>query len=260
MNGFGDLVERALLSRSTVYRLTVTGAAQLTPHMRRITFEGSDLARLATDDNLHLRLLLPPAGAPRPSWLDIGADGRAGRSPFAPIYRKYTIRGIDPAANMLSIDFVLHGDTGPGSAWAAAAQPGDVVGAIGPGGLGTARAQSYLIAGDEAALPAIGRILEFLPASARGEVFVEVADTGEEQKLSAPAGMAVNWLHRNGAPGGTTTLLTDAIRSATWPDGASPYVWVAAEAATIRNIRQYLDKVRRLPRSSYLAVAYWRRT
>ena len=41
----------------------------------------------------------------------------------------------------------------------------------------------YLLAGDETALPAIGRRLEELPAGTRALVVIEVADAGEEQRF-----------------------------------------------------------------------------
>ena len=72
--------------------------------------------------------------------------------------REYTPRRIDLVANELDIDFVLHGD-GPASTWAAQAAPGQTLDIAGP------RASmvvpdlfdSYLLIGDETAIPAIGR-------------------------------------------------------------------------------------------------------
>ena len=47
-------------------------------------------------------------------------------------------------------------------------KPGDRIGVVGPGGGGLVEAEWYLFAGDETALPAIGRMLEHLPATAKG--------------------------------------------------------------------------------------------
>jgi hypothetical protein len=49
-----------------------------------------------------------------------------------------------------------------------------------PGGTYNASADWYLIGGDESALPAIGTILEALPAACSAHVFVEAANKTEE--------------------------------------------------------------------------------
>ncbi|CCV12428.1 hypothetical protein MESS4_430074 [Mesorhizobium sp. STM 4661] len=53
-----------------------------------------------------------------------------------PSYRKYTVRALDVQKATLDIDFVLHADAGPGSAFAETARSGDRVGVVGPGGGG----------------------------------------------------------------------------------------------------------------------------
>ena len=75
------------------------------------------------------------------------------------------------------------------------AAPGDPVGILGPGGGEGPVADWVVLAGDETALPAIGRILEELPSDARGVAIVEVADAREEQDLPHPPGVALRWLH-----------------------------------------------------------------
>ncbi|MFY0057010.1 siderophore-interacting protein, partial [Acinetobacter baumannii] len=92
------------------------------------------------------------------------------------------------------------------SAFAERAVVGDRVGVVGPGGGGLVAADWYLFAGDETALPAIARMLESLPAQARGKVFLEVADEAEIQPLTAPPSVDIEWLFRNGEPAGGTTL------------------------------------------------------
>lgn len=259
----GGLLERLVTARrSDLQGLRVIATRRITPHMLRVTFEGSGLEPFATDENLHVRLYLPPPGASREDWLIIDRNWRARPRDDAvkPVLRKYTLRTIDPAARRAEIDFVLHGDGGPASAWAMSARPGDIVAMIGPGGRGIRMAEWILIAGDETALPAIGRILEQLPDSACGAVLVEVAGSEEEQALRVPENMQMRWLHRGGAAPGTTRLLCEAIEAVTWPtDGRSVFAWVGTEAAAAQSIRSHLRKVRRLDKSEQLVVAYWRR-
>jgi NADPH-dependent ferric siderophore reductase len=106
-----------------------------------------------------------------------------------PVNRTYTPRRWDPHARELTVDFLLHGE-GPGSAWAEKAQPGHIVAVSNqPGGAYKVadEADWYLIGGDEAALPAVGTVLEALPASCFAHVFVEVADADEELTLESSA-------------------------------------------------------------------------
>ena len=257
------LIERMFHSRiAECTVLSVVGSRRITPHTLRISFAGKNLDAFATDENLHLKLLLPPEGAPRDRWLTAVRDGRArlrGGS-VDPVIRKYTIRTVDAAAGHIDIDFVLHEHGGPGATWAVNAQAGDVVGAIGPGGRGIAASDWYLLAGDETGLPAIGRILESLPADAQGVVLVEIDQPEVEQRLAVPSGMTLRWLHRAGATAGTTNLLMDAIASTDIPsEEQKVFVWVAAEFDAIRTIRAYLRRNRKLDKYQHLAVAYWRR-
>ena len=242
--------------------LRVLAARNVTPHMRRITFAGEDVARFASMEALHLNILIQHPDRAEPQWPGVGPNGLvAWEDPERrPLFRKYTVRNIDPAAGTLDIDFVLHADAGPGSGLAESAGPGDVVGVVGPGGGGLVAADWYLFAGDETALPAIGRMLEHLPPAARGHALIEVADESEIQRLECKAAIEVEWLVRNGAAAGTTTLLPDAVRRSPLPeDGSRVYVWAGCEFEAFRAIRSHLRKERGLKNEEHLVVSYWRR-
>lgn len=242
--------------------LTVTSVRDLSPHMRRISFRGEDLARFDSLEALHVRLFLPPPDLAEPEWPTFGEDGilRMPETEKAPAVRKYTIREIDTVAGTVVLDFVLHEDAGPGAAFAARARPGDRIGMAGPGGRGLREADWYLFMGDETALPAIGRMLAHLPPTARGIAFIEVADAGEEQALVCPAGVEIRWLHRQGAEAGTTALLQDAFDAVAWPsEEASIYLWAALEHAGFKALRVAARSRLRPERDHHLIVSYWRR-
>lgn len=176
-----------------------------------------------------------------------------------PWMRSFTIRARRPALGELDIDFVLHGDAGPAGRWATTAAPGDTLGMVGPSALYArppATTGRLLLAGDESALPALGTLLEALPAGAAATAFVEVADPAEEQHLATRAELTVHWLHRDGAAPGHGTALVDAVRAAELPGlGAA---WLAGESGTVRALRRHLLRERGLDRRSVEFAGYWR--
>jgi NADPH-dependent ferric siderophore reductase len=242
--------------------LDVIACRPLTPHMRRLTLSGENVARFTGLDALHLNLMVQRPEAGEPQWPRVGANGVIAwdQPELRPLMRKYTVRAVDLAAGTIDIDFVLHSDAGPGSGFAETASVGDRVGVVGPGGGGLVAADWYLFAGDETALPAIARMLEHLPASARGKVFLEVEDSAEIQPLTVPATVDVEWLLRDGRPAGGTTLLVDAVRGTEFPtNGETVYLWAGCEFETFRAIRTFARQEKRLSNSEHLVVSYWRR-
>jgi NADPH-dependent ferric siderophore reductase len=240
--------------------LQVRGVSRITPKMVRITVGGDDLTGFisaAHDD--HVKLFFPPPGEEKPLM--------PTPSPNGPIYpagaprpaaRDYTPRRYDASANTLAIDFVLHGD-GPATSWAAHAKPGQFLGVGGPRGsfIVPDDFDWYLFVGDETALPAIGRRLEELPASARVLVVAEIDDAAEEQRFTSRARVETQWLHRDGAAPGVKPLLQGALARFKLPLGEG-YAWVAAEAATAKALRRVLVDERGLRKDRVKAAAYWK--
>src|SRR5690606_11546792 len=98
-----------------------------------------------------------------------------------PEMRDYTPRFWNIAQGWIELDFVLHGD-GPAASWAAAAAPGKTLVIGGSrGSLVIPMAFDwYLLAGEQTALPAIGRRIEELPAGAKVLALIEVDNAAEE--------------------------------------------------------------------------------
>jgi NADPH-dependent ferric siderophore reductase len=158
-------------------RVAVRRAEALSARLLRVTLAGDELAGLVVDQPAaSVRLLLPSPGTTdlvMPAW-----NGNEFRLPDGqrPVLRTFTPRHVDAAAQELDVDVVLHGG-GAAEAWATTARPGDPVAVSGPGrGYDLdPDAPALLLAGDETALPAIGQLLEHVPAGLPVQVHVEVA-------------------------------------------------------------------------------------
>ncbi len=256
-----ERIARRVRHETKLRLLQVRDVSPITAKMVRITVGGAELegfVSAAHDD--HVKLFFPQPGQEKPVLPTPSPNGPVyPEGAPRPAARDYTPRRYDAAANTLAIDFVLHGD-GPAAAWAAQARPGQFLGVGGPRGsfIVPDDFDWYLLAGDETALPAIGRRLEELPAGTRVLVVAEVEDAGEEQRFATRARLDTLWLHRGAAAPGEKSLLQKAIADLALPPGEG-YAWVAAEAATAKALRRHLVDERGLNKDRVKAAAYWKR-
>ncbi len=238
--------------------MEVRSTERITPRVVRLVLGGDELADFVSNgSDQRIKLCLPQPGKPMPL-------GRTREEVFAlprdeqPLQRTYTVRSFDAERRELAIDFVVHDHDGPGSKWASEAEPGDQIVTVGPSPAYQPNpdADPLVLIGDETALPAIAAILEELPAGARAQVFAEVADESEEQRIESAAEVTWRWLHRDGTPAGEGTLLLDAVRDTDL--GADPYVWIGAEAEAVHQLREHCQRELDLDRRHLYALAYWR--
>lgn len=88
-----------------------------------------------------------------------------------------------------------------------------------------------LIAGDETSLGAIRMILATLPATARGQVFVEVQSAADVGRLDAPGRFAVCWLVRDRGQRLRRSLdgwLAEMLPTSAFQE-TTVYAWIAAD-------------------------------
>ena len=208
---------RKRLSKPSGYQLFDIALKQridLSPSLTRFVFSGTDVALMRTlAPDQRVKLFFPAANGAAPN-LPKDGDWQAQRRSLplnqTPPMRTYTIRSLRPEASELDIDFVLHGETGPASSWAAHAKPGDCLQIVAPEAAYHADPGGYewqppegvrqiLLIGDETALPAIAGILEQLadhPDVPQVQAFIEVPDEADCQPLLCGLNAKVHWLPR----------------------------------------------------------------
>lgn len=260
-------------SHRHLLRLEVLGTEQLTPNFRLITLGGTDLDRfehLGLDQ--FFRFFFPRAGQrelrmptlANNAWYAQYRLMPASRRPWA---RNYTVRRFRPDQREIDVEFVTHGDEGPASAWALAADKGAPVGMFTEGVCyqppgGTDVADWQLLVGDESAVPAILSIVEQSPADLRADVYLEVPASGDVRDVTAPPDVTVTWLPRDAdshaahaVPG---QLALTIVRNRAALPGGRGYAYLAGEQALVTGLRRHLVTDRGMPKSDVRFVGYWR--
>ncbi len=225
--------------------VSVVGAQQISPNLRRVTLSGPALAAWEStgkaDEFLHVHI---PGEDPAPGWED-----------DHDVARHYTVRRWDPSVPSIDIDVVTHGH-GRGATWARSAQPGDVValselhGYYSPPA-GTTR---RLLVADATGLPAVARILEEASAEESFHVTVELISADDRIALPSPATVTVDW--RVSGNGRGPSALLSLMEGMEVPDGGV-YVWLACESAHSRKARAFVRATWPRHHAYYRIVGYW---
>ena len=256
-----------------VHTFEVVRTENLTPHLVRVVLGGSGFDTFQPNDftDAYVKIVfvrddVDVSALPQPLTLDSFNELPVERRPTV---RTYTVRHADTDRRELTIDFVVHGEHGVAGPWASAATPGQRAFLMGPSGAYAPdpAADWHLIAGDEAALPAISAALEALPDNAVGKVFIEIAGPDDEIPLKAPEGVGVNWIYRGGRAdlvpedmAGDHSPLIAAVKEANWLPG-QVQVFIHGEAQTVmHNLRPYIRKERGVEAKWANSISgYWRR-
>jgi NADPH-dependent ferric siderophore reductase len=250
------LVHRTVRHGITVRHLTVGAVRPLTSRLVRITLTGPDLAGFAAEGPAdHVKLLFPDP-----------ATGEIA-TPFAPdgsrvpptgpvIARDYTplaFRADAGDGGELDVDFVLHGDEGPASAWAARAQVGDPLAVAGPRGshLVPDGLEHLVLVVDETAFPAAARWLRLAPPAVTATVLLMTDDPAQAEYLEPSIGPRQ-------VPTTATTDPETALR-ALGPIAPTTLVVLAGEATALVPLRRYLRRDLGLPAAQVDASGYWKR-
>ncbi|MEK8070228.1 siderophore-interacting protein [Rhodococcoides navarretei] len=262
------------------YRLTVLGSDRISPSFIRVTLGGDSLSNFRYMGYDHwFRLFLPQPGQDEPripsatsmlwyaQYLTFSKDTK-------PVVRNYTISRYRAAGQgtygdgpELDVDFVVHGSgaggapghSGPASAWATRAVPGDRVAIFDEGRIYTfdGRSSWQLLVGDESAAPAILGILRSSPEDVRVRAFIEVPTEADIQKPNMHAGVELNWIVRPTPLAKPGDAALAAVQKAELPDGV-PFVYVAGEQGLATGLRRYLVNERSVPKSQICFTGYWK--
>jgi NADPH-dependent ferric siderophore reductase len=224
--------------------------------MLRVVLGGEELAGFTIESPASsVRLLLPPSGSDTivlPTWS--GNQFELPDGSRAPI-RTFTPRYFDDRRRELTLDIVLH-DHGAATDWARAARPGHEVAVSGPGRSENLdqSARSFLLAGDESAIPAIGQLIEAIPHDRSIVVHIELAEPTARIELPPHPGATITWhdADLDAAPGEAMVAAVKAV------DALPDAVWVAGEAAAVQRLRKHLFDERGRSRSTVTARGYWK--
>ncbi len=217
-------------------QLTVLSSVALTPNMIRITLGGEELegfSSLSPGD--HIKIFVP--------------DGAGGTA-----MRDYTPRSYDAEKRTLVLDFAVH-EAGPATQWALDARPGDSLQIGGPRGslVISGPIRSWLLIGDETALPSIGRRIEEMAAGVAVTSVVAIPGPQDEQHFETSASLTAHWIHRKDAA--DAAVIIERLRQV--PLEPDTFVWIAAEGAVVRAVRAYLVEERGHPLAWLRASGYW---
>jgi len=254
------------LSPRTPILAKVKTTEPLTPHMVRIVLQSEGLRGFPIGEftDHYVKLQLPPPGATYSPPFDPVRIRESLAKDQWHRQRTYTVRGADPDAGEITIDFVTHG-SGLAGPWARDARPGDPVQLVGPGGAYTPDpdADWHLLAGDDAAIPAIAVALRRIPAGIPAVVVLEVENEAEQLSLVETEGLTTEgelqliWLHRDGAEHTAEPRILNVIEQLELPGGRGQ-AFVHGEAGMVREVRRHLVKDRGMELEDLSATGYWK--
>ena len=246
--------------RFTARKVQVVAVYRPVPTIARITFTGDDMHDFtATGPGDHVKaffpnpvtgeLLAPTAVGPNEDGIN-RPDGQTFPRDFTPLNIRETSDGI-----CFDLDFVLHENPGPASAWAEKATIGDSIVVAGPRGSRNIPEgiEGLVCLADPTALPAVVRWIDGLPDVSDIEVIADVDPASiewVEDYLRISTGRDI--LVREPLGGLTQAMLDSEI-------GAGTYVFAAGEANSLIPVRRAIRTELGLPREQYTVSGYWRR-
>jgi NADPH-dependent ferric siderophore reductase len=165
--------------------------------------------------------------------------------------RRYTIRRLDGVDGTADFEIEMHDGSGPATRWAATAQVGQRLEAIGPRGGVKIRAEAttHLFVVDDAAMPAAFAMLDALSANTSA-IALLVTSHGAKSRptVAGGRGKSLVWLDR--------AEIVDALNDLYLP--ADTTVYLFGERQLVRLVEEILVEDG-IVRDAVTSKAYWRR-
>ena len=210
------------------HMVEVIAVTDLTPWYRRLAMDAKGLFETYTPDpGAYLHLNVPVGASTLP--------------------RSYTLHGITRETFLL--DFVLHTPSGPGSEWAAAAEPGTTILVSEPlYSLEIPEVSHALLIADPSALAAVDSILESVDPQMTITVLLEDEHPDRDQIPISTRGNIV-WLD---------TIDEDVLELATAHlNRHDCFVWAAGERRLAKTVREFVRSEFHIPRHAQHIQTYW---
>jgi NADPH-dependent ferric siderophore reductase len=267
--------------------LDVVAVRDVTPTMRRITLSGSTLDGFTApgpDDHIKVFfpdpttgvLTLPETGPGGVQSIPFGRPDQLGRPDLLAqpgpivergqvIARDFTPREVRAAAHgraaELDIDFVLHGDAAPATAWASSATVGSTLTIGGPRGskLVPEGLDSALLVADPTSLPSLLRWIERMPDDVDLRAIAVVPDESYRRYVAeSPFADTAEWIWIiDPDADARAEALLSVLHMLELPENG--FVWAAGEAQSLVPVRRYLRRELGFDRSRVLVDGYWKR-
>lgn len=231
----------------------VVQRVDLTPRMIRLTLEGDVFATwTVTEPGASFRMVVPRSSSDALELPEWNGNEFLLADETRPALRTFTPLRL--AGNRMDVEIVRHAG-GAISQWAEHVEPGAIaaVSGTGAGYWIDPEASSFLILGDETAIPAIRTVLASLPRDVSVEVVVEVLVSDAHVDLPAHPNASVRWVEQADRPGWELVRHVEQRASFKQTDR----VWAAGEAAAMQGIRKHLKSVG-VGRSSTHVRGYWK--
>lgn len=249
-------------NRFTARRAQVLRVERIAPPLVRVTLGGADFADFTSAGPAdHVRVFFPDAATGElvaPTPVGPGEDGVV-RPDRASVSRDFTPlpREVE-GGREVDLDFFVHPDPGPASAWAESARAGDELVVLGPRGSRRAPQgiDGLLLMCDETSLPSAGRWIRDVPRGTTVDVIAAVTDAGDwvAGYLGDVPGVRTHVV----APDSAGARILAALERI-GPIGEGTFVWAAGEASSLVPVRRHLRRTLGLPPAQAQVSGYWRR-
>ncbi|WP_406289898.1 siderophore-interacting protein [Embleya sp. NBC_00896] len=172
------------------------------------------------------------------------------------LLRTYSVWAYDPAAGVLDLCVMDHGEPGPGAAWGRGARVGDRVRFGKPEGGFVLRpdAPYHVFVGEETASVALGAMIAAVGPAVNVYGVIETATAADRLPILHPE--RFTWIERGDGSAASSTGLAAAVGRLDLP--STPGIaYVAGEARTVKLVRDRLVADHGWDRKSVVTKPFW---